>query len=316
MENGFLKDRFKSTLLGLTIGDALGAPLEFMSQAEIAERFGVVRDMLGGGWLDLQPGDVTDDTEMMMCIAESLVQKLKFDPDDIALKFLQWYDTRPKDMGNTTQVVLSLLKNNIHWRSAARKAHAILNERSAGNGSLMRVAPLGLMYHEHEEELMNASSMSSKITHWDDLAAESCVAFNLILANILHGYGQEEAIQNAVDKMLRRSEVVSRSVQSVFEKESDELQPTGFVLDTLEMALWYFYHSESFEEALVHAVNRGGDADTIAAVTGALAGAYFGMEALPERWLEVLRGREIIENLADHLYEISGNLSLERERNL
>jgi len=312
MEDEFLKNRFRSTLLGLAIGDALGAPLELMNQAEIAERFGVVREMLGGGWLNLEPGGVTDDTEMMICIAESLAQKAEFDPDDIARKFLVWYDTHPKDLGNTTQVVLGLLKNDLYWRSAAKKAHAILGGKSAGNGSLMRVAPIGLVFHRYEEEMIKASFTSSKITHWDDIAAESCVAFNLILSDILHGYDQEEAIQNAAAKMLPRSEMVSRSIQSVFEKESDELQPTGFVLDTLETALWYFYHSESFEEALVHAVNRGGDADTIGAVTGALAGAYFGMGELPERWLKVLEGREIIQNLADQLYEISNTLSLNK----
>ncbi|GBD92920.1 ADP-ribosyl-[dinitrogen reductase] glycohydrolase [bacterium BMS3Abin05] len=308
MDEAHLKSKFKAALLGLALGDALGAPLEFMSKPEIALRFGTVREMTGGGWLNLEPGEGTDDTQMTVCLAESLVQKAAFDAEDVLQKFLVWYDTHPKDIGNTTQVALSLLKNNAHRRGASKKAHEILKEKSAGNGSLMRVAPIGLMYHQHEAQLIEASFASSKITHWDALAAESCAAFNLILADFLHGYGQEEAILNAADKIRPRNDLVARSIESVIDKECEALQPTGFVLDTLETSLWHFYHSDSFEEAVVHAVNMGGDADTIGAVTGALSGAYFGPESLPGRWLDVLKGKDLIENLAEKLYEVSIDL--------
>ncbi len=303
-----LQDRFRATLLGLAIGDALGAPLEFMHAREIAERFGTVRDMIGGGWLNLEPGEVTDDTQMMLCLAESLAQRGTFDPDDVVAKFMIWYDTHPKDMGNTTQAVLTFIKNEANWRSASRKAHDLLEGKSAGNGSLMRVAPIGLLFHQNENLLIEAAFTSSKLTHWDDLAAESCVAYTLILADLLHGFGPEEAIQNAADKMLARNEEVAEILENVTEREFEDLAPTGFVLDTLEAALWHLLHAESFENALVRAVNMGGDADTIGAVTGALAGAYFGLNAIPTRWLEKLQGREVIEDLADRLYELSKDL--------
>ncbi len=308
-----LQDRFRATLLGLAVGDALGAPLEFMHAREIAERFGTVRDMIGGGWLNVAPGEVTDDTQMMLCLAESLAQRSTFDPDDVVSKFIIWFDTHPKDMGNTTQAVLTLIKNEANWRSAARKAHDLLEGKSAGNGSLMRVAPIGLLFHQNENLLIEASFTSSKLTHWDDLAAESCVAFNLILADLLHGFGPDEAIQNAVDKMLPRNEEVAETLENVRDKDFEELAPTGFVLDTLEAALWHLLHAETFENALIRAVNMGGDADTIGAVTGALAGAYFGLGAIPARWLETLQDREIIEELADRLYELSKDLPDEEE---
>ena len=308
-----LQDRFRATLLGLAVGDALGAPLEFMHAREIAERFGTVRDMIGGGWLNVAPGEVTDDTQMMLCLAESLAQRGTFDPDDVVSKFIIWFDTHPKDMGNTTQAVLTLIKNEANWRSAARKAHDLLEGKSAGNGSLMRVAPIGLLFHQNENLLIEASFTSSKLTHWDDLAAESCVAFNLILTDLLHGFGPDEAIQNAVDKMLPRNEEVAETLENVRDKDFEELTPTGFVLDTLEAALWHLLHPETFENALIRAVNMGGDADTIGAVTGALAGAYFGLGAIPARWLETLQDREIIEELADRLYELSKDLPDEEE---
>ncbi len=309
--NDDLQDRFRATLLGLAVGDALGAPLEFMHAREIAERFGTVRTMLGGGWLNLEPGETTDDTQMMLCLAESLAQRGTFDPDDVVAKFLIWYDTHPKDMGNTTQAVLTLIKNEANWRSAARKAHNLLEGKSAGNGSLMRVAPIGLLYHRNEERLIEASFTSSRLTHWDDLAAESCVAFNLILADLLHGFGPDEAVQNVADKMLPRNEEITQILEMVPDKDFEELSPSGFVLDTLEAALWHLLHGDTFENTLIRAVNMGGDADTIGAVTGALAGAYFGLNAIPERWLDVLQGREVIEPLADKLWELSRDLPVE-----
>ena len=308
-----LQEQFRAVLLGLAIGDALGAPLEFMHAREISERFGTVRDMIGGGWLNLEPGEGTDDTQMMLCLAESLAQRGKFDADDVVAKFMIWYDTHPKDMGNTTQVALTLIKNEANWRSAARKAHDLLEGKSAGNGSLMRVAPIGLLYHRHPNLLIEASLTSSKLTHWDELAAESCVAFNLILADLLHGFGPDEAIQNTVDKMLPRNEEVAQTVELVRDKDFEELAPTGFVLETLETALWHLLHAETFETALIRAVNMGGDADTIGAVTGALAGAYFGLREIPARWLDALQGRDVIETLADKLYTLSTDLLPEEE---
>ena len=300
-----LQDRFRGCLLGLAVGDALGGPLEFMSAAEIAAQYGgPVRDMVGGGWLHLRPGEVTDDTQMALCLAESIVERGAFDMADIARRFVAWYDTRPKDIGNITRLALAELKRGASWQEAGLIAHRQTGGRSAGNGSVMRCAPLALYRRRDYPQLIADSVDSSRVTHWDDMACYGAAALNLIIAELLPGR-RKGAVQTAIEALGSAAPKVTQRLAETERKSRDDLKPTGFVLDTLEAALWCWQHAETFEEALVTAINLGGDADTIGAVCGALAGADFGLRGIPSRWLDVLEGRERLAHLAQELYRLA-----------
>ena len=188
IRNSQFKDRFHGCLVGLAVGDALGGPLEFMSVGEIVAQYGgPVREMVGGGWLNLRPGEYTDDTQMTLCIAESIVERGAFDVADVARRFVTWYDSQPKDIGNITRLALAELKKGTPWQEAGRVAHQQTGGRSAGNGSLMRCAPVALYRWQDDQQLIADSVDSSRVTHWDDLAGYSAAALNLAIAELLHG---------------------------------------------------------------------------------------------------------------------------------
>ncbi len=300
-----LLDRFQGCLVGLAVGDALGGPLEFLIPAEIRERHGgYVRDMVGGGWLHLRPGEYTDDTQMMLCLAESIVEQGNFDMDDVARRFLAWYDSDPKDVGNTTRTALAELKRGVPWQQSGKRAYDILSSQGAGNGSLMRCAPVGLFHYQHRERLIQDSVDSSRITHWDPRACYSAVALNLAIAELLAG--NREGLLAAVSNALQQAEPeVHRTLLGVENKTRGQLRSTGYVINTLDVALWCFLKMPSFEDALVAVVNLGGDADTAGAVCGALAGAHYGLSGIPARWLETLENRDHIAELAAGIYALT-----------
>lgn len=299
-------DRFQGCLVGLAVGDALGGPLEFMGADEIVAQYdGPVREMVGGGWLNLHPGEYTDDTQMALCIAESIVERQAFDMADVARRFLAWYDSQPKDIGNITRLALQTLKRGVPWQEAGRLAHQQTGGRSAGNGSVMRCAPLALYRWRDYRQLVADSIDSSRVTHWDDLACYGAAALNLVIAELLQGRRQG-AVGLATERLGGLAPAVAQRLSGVEKKSKADLQPTGFVLDTLEAAVWCWQHAGSFEEALVTAINLGGDADTVGAVCGALAGADFGLANIPSRWLDVLEGRAHLVYLAGELYRLSG----------
>jgi len=301
-----LLDRFRGCLVGLAVGDALGGPLEFMSAGEIVAQYGgPVRDMVGGGWLHLRPGEYTDDTQMTLCIAESIVGRGAFDMADIVRRFVAWYDSQPKDIGNITRLALTELKRGTSWQEAGRVAHQRSGGRSAGNGSIMRCAPLALYRWPDCRRLIQDSVDSSRVTHWDDLACYSAAALNLIIAELLQGR-RRSAVETAIGRLSELAPTVAQRLAGVETKSQTDLEPTGFVLDTLEAAMWCWRHTDSFEEALVTAVNLGGDADTVGAVCGALAGADFGLSGIPSRWLEALEGATHLAHLAQELYRLCG----------
>jgi ADP-ribosyl-[dinitrogen reductase] hydrolase len=277
-----------------------------MTVEQISARYGgPVREMVGGGWLHLLPGEVTDDTQMTLCIAESIVEQGTCDMADIARRFVAWYDGRPKDIGNITRLALAELKRGTPWQEAGRIAHQQTGGRSAGNGSLMRCAPVALYRCQDLGRLIADSVDSSRVTHWDDLACYGAAALNLVIAELLQGR-RHGAVEVAIEALSGLAPAVTERLARVGEKRSADLEPTGFVLDTLEAAVWCWQSANSFEEALIAAINLGGDADTIGAVCGALAGADLGLASIPSRWLETLEGRVHLVHLAEALYRLSG----------
>ena len=286
--------------MGLAVGDALGAPAEGMTRDEIERRYGRVTELLGGGWLGLGAGEWTDDTAMMLCIARSIVEKGRFDPQDVALKFLGWFRAGALGIGRTTWVALDALSTGASWQDAGRIAHERLGGLSTGNGSIMRCAPIGLLDFKDPQRLIRDSINSSLITHSDPLACWGAAALNLAISKLLCD-DRDGLIDNILDKIEQPE--VRQALEKV--EEMEDVVPSGFVLDTLQAALWCFLNTSSLEDALVAAVNLGGDTDTIGAVCGALAGACYGLGEIPLRWQQKLAGRVEIIELAERIYELA-----------
>jgi ADP-ribosyl-[dinitrogen reductase] hydrolase len=295
-----IRDRFRGALVGLAVGDALGAPLEFQPAREPDA---YVTEMIGGGWLRLAPGEWTDDTQMALCVAESLLERRVFDPDDIARRFVAWMKSQPPDIGLHTGRVLDLIDRGVPWEEASHQVQE-LNPENAPNGSLMRCAPLALYFYRHADYAASLSPVLSRITHAHPDCEWACAFLNVAIALLINGVSRAEAIDAATAACDRASEALRERITRAMEPDCD-ISPGGYVLDTLEVALWAFLHSASFESALLMAVNRGADADTVGAVTGALAGACYGFSGIPEHWLAPLKARELLVEDADRLLELA-----------
>ncbi len=299
-----MEDRIIGMLMGLAVGDALGAPLEFMSEEQVQIKHGKVTEMIGGGWLSLRPGDWTDDTAMMQCLLASLVQKTVFNRDDAAARYLEWYRTKPHDIGNTTRATLGMLDDGVPLTDASRKAHEENGGVSAGNGTVMRCAPLAARYVDDAPRLIKASAEDARITHWDVRAASCSALLNLVLSALLRGEKPQDALAWADTTIADNDLGLYNPVPDTAFVPEKDLNPSGFVVDTLACAFWYFCKGKSFEETLIRVVNKGGDADTIGAVTGALAGAYWGYGKIPPRWAKVLKDRGLLLGQATRLAKL------------
>lgn len=295
-----LRDRFRGALIGLASGDALGAPLEFQP-ARDPEHY--VTDMVGGGWLKLPPGMWTDDTQLTLATVESLLGKKVFDPDDIARRFVAWYRSNPPDIGMHTVRVLTAIAQGTPWEEASLQEQAETPD-NAPNGSLMRCAPLALFFYKHPDYVASLSPVLSRITHAHPDCEWACVFLNCLIALLLNGVGKQKAVEAAYEACDSASEALKERIGRAMTPQN-HTSPSGWVLDTLEVALWAFLHTTNFETALVIAVNRGDDADTVGAVTGALAGAYYGLSHIPERWLHALHAGDMLLDHADRLLELA-----------
>ena len=296
------RDHYRGVLVASAIGDALGATVEFMAPADIRSTIGVHREILGGGWLELTPGEVTDDTQMALCIARSIVGVGRFDPDDIASRFVEWFRSDPKDIGNTTRRALQHLARGVSWSESGLRTHVEMRPRDASNGSLMRIAPVPLLAPYDLDATLHDAEQSSRITHANPLCVDACRAAATVIASLVR-----DPDSAFIDAALHAASVAE--VQAVIERAPhstpERLRAGGFVLDTLEAALCAVSSSNSFEDALVAAVNLGNDADTTGAVAGAIAGAKWGMSSIPARWLHVLQNRDELVSLADGLYSLA-----------
>jgi ADP-ribosyl-[dinitrogen reductase] hydrolase len=305
-----MQNRFRGCLVGLAVGDALGGPAESLSRFEVAERYGgTLRKMVGGGQLRLKPGETTDDTAMATALAESLVAGGDFNVDDVAARYVAWLSSNPKGVGNITRLALRAWKYGLTVPAAALGAHRQTGRMSAGNGTIMRCAPIALRYVYDERRLIDASRDEALITHFDPRAWSGSVAVNLLIKYFIHDVPVTNAIKDAAQR-IRREPRAAGEVANVLEivrpnLDANTLPTSGYVLDTLRIAAWAMLAHHTFEDAVVAVVNLGGDADTQGAVTGALAGARWGYDAIPQHWLEPLQGRDHLISLADQLLELA-----------
>jgi len=296
------RDRVYGCLFGLAVGDALGAPIEGLPREEVRARFGRVTDMMGGGWLKLAPGEVTDDTELALAIVRAIQKCGCVDPEEIAQAFIDWFKSDPKDIGGQTYGAIQALLAGVSPCEAGRRVWEESGGWLAGNGCLMRSAPIGLFLRRADfERRADASRKVAGITHGDPRCLDSVVLFDHAVAFLsvegeLHFEDVRRWASGMNPALLKRIEAIPRL-------EMEELSTGAFVLDTLESAFWFLFHADSFEEGLIDAVSLGQDADTTGAVTGALLGAKFGLSSIPSRWISKLTVLKEIENAAKFLFE-------------
>lgn len=292
-----LRDRFRGSLLGLAVGDALGAPLEFVDAGKFEKKHGRVTEMIGGGEWNRAPGEYSDDTQMMLCISQSLVENQAFNADDIAARFVNWMGSNPPDVGSHARAVLEKIAAGTDWKSASQSVQRA-SPSAAGNGSVIRCAPVALWDWQDSSSRIEHSRVQSEITHAHQECQWSCALINTFIVKLMQTGVRDVALDRAIEECRDAPGHIRKRVSVAAGKAKSELNPTGYVLDTVDCAIWAFMNSNRFEDAVVEAIHLGGDADSIGAVCGALAGAFYGEHEIPQRWLDKLQNRERIAELA------------------
>lgn len=299
-----LADRVRGSCLGLALGDALGAPFEFLRSTNVPDPI----PALERPWLDRPPGSTTDDTAMARNLMHSLAAKGGFDPGDLVERHLEWFRSDPPDVGTMVGRVLRRVARGEDPTEAAR---AIWRERgpevSAGNGSVMYCAPLGLAYAGRPDELLELAPALSGLTHYDERCTTAVLAITLTASALARGVGAEPAARGAVDAVLAREggEELEFLVDAAGSRRRIDGPDQGFCLFTAGVALQALLRDGDAETELRRVVSLGGDADTNAAVAGALLGARDGIAGLPTAWLDRLTDREAILAEAEALVPIA-----------
>ena len=307
--NALSKDKFRGSLLGLAVGDALGTTLEF----KLPGAFEPIDDMVGGGPFGLEVGQWTDDTSMALCLAESLLVSKGMDLGDQCETYLRWWleghlsvTGECFDIGNTVRSALQ------SYRVTGTGASGSMDRMAAGNGSIMRLAPVPLFYAADPVSAVEQSAESSRTTHGATEAVDACRLLCSLILGAIRGYSKEDLLfgSDAYEVSgLRLSELEPR-IRSIAdgdyrEAESSTIRGTGYVVESLRAALWAFHRGKNFREGALLAVNLGDDADTTGAVYGQLAGAYYGQEGIPSEWLNKLAWKDRIKKTADRLHQVA-----------
>lgn len=294
-----LDDRTAGCLLGLACGDALGGAVEFRHRDDLDQAFpNGIRDIMGGGPHRLEPGEYTDDTQMALAIARGCTRD-GIDLDAVSANFVAWYRSGPKDIGLATDRALDLIAQGIPWQEAGERLQRASADGVAGNGTVMRCAPLALRFRSDPERLRWSSIETSRMTHADPRATWCAVALNQGIAHLLGGGDRRCLVDASADGI--DDERVVDTIRRAPGMVRDDVLSGGYVLDTLNAAFWSLLTTDSAEEAIVRAVALGHDSDTTGAVAGALAGAEYGATALPARWLDILHDVDEIRSLAMRL---------------
>lgn len=282
-----VRERAQAAFIGMAVGDALGATVEFMTVTEIAAKYGVFKEMTGGGWLRLKPGQVTDDTEMALCIARAVLKNQSWSREAIAKEFAAWLKSRPVDCGDTC-------RKGIRSYMLHGTLEVPYNQWDGGNGAAMRMLPVALFSFPDAELLKKYALEQAHLTHNQALSDAACICLGNLLHLILQG-ASKSRLRREVDGLVARfpgfNFVPYRGLA------------TGYVVDTLQTVFHWFFKGTGFEDCLVGTVNQGGDADTTGAICGMLAGAYYGREAIPKRWLKKMDPKLLrqLEQSADQL---------------
>lgn len=296
-----LDERYLGCLLGLAAGDAVGTTLEFKPRGS----FTPIIDMDGGGPFNLEAGQWTDDTSMALCLAHSLVYRKEFNAEDQMNRYCNWwqlgYMSSTGDCFDIGMTVVTALRGYLESKDPFQGS---VDPLSAGNGSLMRLAPIAMFYHPNLELMLRYAGESSRTTHGAEECIDTCRYFASLLHACFLGLNKQEVLGSGF--YTPKTKKVSEIAKGVYSsKEQSQIQGTGYVIDCLEAALWCFAKTNSFEDAILMAANLGDDADTTAAVCGQVAGAYYGAEGIKPDWLAKLSMKDEITELSLELLSLS-----------
>lgn len=302
-------ERYQGALVGLAVGDALGTTLEFRPPGS----FKPISDMLGGGAFQLQPGQWTDDTSMALCLATSLVEKKGFDPLDQMQRYVRWWQEgywsstgRCFDIGNTTSTALS------RFLRTGEPYSGSLDTRSAGNGAIMRLAPVPLFFANQPHLAITYCAQSSRTTHAAPAAIDAARYMGGLIIAAIQGLPKAQIlsanyspIPNLWTTEPLAPEIAEIAAGSFKKRQPPEIKGSGYVVKSLEAALWAFYHTDNFRDGALLAVNLGDDADTTGAVYGQIAGTYYGYTNIPPTWCQKITFHPQILNLAHQLHSLA-----------
>lgn len=296
-------DRYLGCLLGLAVGDAVGTALEFEPRGS----FTPIADMMGGGPFHLRPGQWTDDTSMALCLASSLIDTGTFDAADQMRRYVRWHDEgywsstgRCFDIGATTARAL------VRFKATGDPFAGSSDPQTAGNGSIMRLAPVPMFFAGNLERAVHFSAESSRTTHGAPECVDACRLLGAVIVRALCGASKDEILMGDAATFAGSARIVTIARGAYRSKKQQAIRGSTYVVDSLEAALWCFDGTSSYDEAILLAANLGDDADTTAAVCGQVAGAYYGVEAIRESWMEKLALRPEIETLALKLFDLAG----------
>lgn len=307
---GSISRGFRGALIGLAIGDALGTTNEFKTPGS----FKPIKDLTGGGPFNLNRGEWTDDTSMAYALGQSLIYRHGFDAKDQMDKYLAWYrhgafscTGKCFDIGNTIRDAIERYEMTDNPISGSK------DPMSAGNGSLMRVAPVILFFFNDMQKAIFYAGESSKTTHGAPESVAACQYFASLIHASISGAQKDDIISGEYEQFngIWKNFKLTNSILNIkkgnyLHKSIGELSPTGYVIDTLEAALWCFAKTSNFKEGAILAANLGGDADTIAAVYGQIAGAYYGESDIPAEWIQSLSHQYIFYVQAHKMLEHCG----------
>jgi ADP-ribosyl-[dinitrogen reductase] hydrolase len=291
------RDRAVGAMLGLAIGDAVGTTLEFRRRDEAR-----VQEMVGGGPFGLQPGEWTDDTSMALCLGYSLAEIGRLDPDDVARRLVAWYrqgaysmNGRCFDIGGTTRrAIEGYERAGFRWGSNT-------GLDTNGNGSLVRAAPIAIFDRRSLRRTYRDAASQSTVTHGAMEAKSCCQLFAVQMHHALNGADRDQALRRHRLSLSTRPTVINAGEYR--QKSRAQIRSSGYVVDTLEAALWSVWTTDSFEAAVLTAANLADDADSVACAAGQLAGALYGAAAIPARWRERVAWSDRLARLGEALFD-------------
>jgi len=304
------ENRQHGCLLGLAIGDALGAPVEFKKRGS----FEPVTAYRSGGKFHLRAGEWTDDTSMALCLAQSLLDVGGFDPVDQMDKYIAWMiEGYMSCTGRSIGLGKVCQRSLIRYLRTKQPYTDIDNEKFSGNGSLMRLAPVCIYYADNLDEAIHYAALSSKTTHGSPIAVDCCRYMAYIVVHLFYAKEKQEIFsQEFRDNTIRyfakdplHHTLMPLLYGDFMRKSENNIASSGYAIHSLESALWSFYHTDTFEESLLKAVNLGDDADTVGAITGQIAGAYYGTNTIPTQLITSLSSYEMIITIVNNLFESS-----------
>ena len=308
--------RIRGSLYGVAVCDALGGPVEFCWRGT----FPPVTGLQYNPNFNLPPGCWTDDTSMTLCLAQSLIDnKGTFVPGDQVKNYVRWYEQgymssigRCFDIGNATRTALSIWRKYLDSKGSVEDVEggqgaidkSLKKKIQCGNGSLMRVSPIGLVFHKEPAKAIEYAALSSQVTHPYPTNAEACKMYTMLIAAMFDNLSKSDLASMVAGWQFEDQDLQSRfgkyrDLGSWQEVGAEQISSSGYVVHSLEASLWAFFTTAAFEEGALKVVNLGDDADTVGAIYGGIAGAFYGVESVPQTWLEGLVAKSMVDAVVD-----------------